>query len=37
VDYAGKTWTVEHFFFEGHVAAIAAGGLHVEWTLARPG
>jgi 4'-phosphopantetheinyl transferase len=37
VDYAGKTWTVEHFFFEGHVAAIAAGGLRVEWTLARPG
>jgi len=37
VDYAGKTWTVEHFFFEGHVAAIAAGGLGVEWTLARPG
>jgi 4'-phosphopantetheinyl transferase len=37
VDYAGKTWTVEHFFFEGHVAAIAAGGFRVEWTLARPG
>jgi 4'-phosphopantetheinyl transferase len=37
VDYAGKTWTVEHFFFEGHVAAIAAGGLGVEWTLACPG
>lgn len=37
VDYAGETWTVEHFFFEGHVAAITAGGLGVEWTLARPG
>ena len=37
VDYAGKTWTVEHFFFDGHVAAIAAGGFRVEWTLARPG
>jgi len=37
VDYAGKTWTVEHFFFEGHVAAVAAGGFHVEWTLTRPG
>ena len=37
VDYAGKTWTVEHFFFEGHVAAVAAGGLRVEWTLARTG
>ena len=37
VDYAGRTWTVEHFFFEGHVAAVAAGGLRVEWTLARPG
>jgi 4'-phosphopantetheinyl transferase len=37
VDYAGKTWTVEHFFFEGHVAAVAAGGFRVEWTLARPG
>ena len=37
VDYAGRTWTVEHFFFEGHVAAVAAGGLRVEWTLARTG
>ena len=37
VDYAGKTWIVEHFFFDGHVAAIAAGGFRVEWTLARPG
>jgi 4'-phosphopantetheinyl transferase len=37
VDYAGETWTVEHFFFEGHVAAVAAGGFRVEWTLARSG
>jgi len=37
VDYAGETWTVEHFFFEGHVAAVASGGFRVEWTLARPG
>jgi 4'-phosphopantetheinyl transferase len=37
VDYAGKTWTVEHFFFEGHVAAVAAGRFRVEWTLAHPG
>jgi 4'-phosphopantetheinyl transferase len=36
VDYAGETWTVEHFFFEGHVAAVA-GGFRLEWTLARPG
>jgi len=36
VGYAGKTWTVEHFFFEGHVAAVAAGGFRVEWTLAHP-
>jgi 4'-phosphopantetheinyl transferase len=37
VDYAGESWTVEHFFFEGHVAAVAAVGFRVEWTLARPG
>jgi len=37
VGYAGKTWTVEHFFFEGHVAAVAAGRFRVEWTLAHPG
>jgi len=37
VDYAGETWTVEHFFFEDHVAAVAAVGFRVEWTLARPG
>jgi 4'-phosphopantetheinyl transferase len=37
VDYAGDAWTVEHFFFEGHVAAVTTGGFRVEWTLARPG
>jgi 4'-phosphopantetheinyl transferase len=36
VDYAGEIWAVEHFFFEGHVAAVA-GEFRVEWTLARPG
>lgn len=36
VDYAGQTWSVEHFFFEGHVAAIA-GGFRVEWILTRAG
>jgi 4'-phosphopantetheinyl transferase len=37
VDYAGESWTVEHFFFEGHVAAVAGVGFRLEWTLARPG
>jgi 4'-phosphopantetheinyl transferase len=33
VDYAGRTWTVEQVRFDGHVAAVATGGLPVDWRL----
>ena len=33
VDYAGQTWAVEQFFFDGHVASVGGRGLQVEWTL----
>jgi len=33
VDYAGQTWTVEQFFFDGHVASVVGRGVQVEWTL----
>jgi 4'-phosphopantetheinyl transferase len=33
VDYAGHTWTVEQFFFDGHAASLAARGVRAEWIL----
>jgi 4'-phosphopantetheinyl transferase len=33
VHYAGQAWTVAQFFFDGHVASVAARGLQVEWRL----
>jgi len=33
VNYSRQTWTVEQFFFDGHVASVAARGLQVEWSL----
>jgi 4'-phosphopantetheinyl transferase len=33
VDYDERSWTVEHIFFNGHVAAVAGRGVRVEWML----
>lgn len=33
VDYRGVRWSVEQFFFRGHIASIAGSGLRVEWRL----
>jgi 4'-phosphopantetheinyl transferase len=30
VDYAGQTWPVEQFFFDGHVASVAISGCRLE-------
>lgn len=33
VDYADRTWPVDQFFFDGHVASIANNGCRVQWLL----
>jgi 4'-phosphopantetheinyl transferase len=33
VDYAGREWSVDQVVFDGHLAAVAGGGLPVRWVL----
>ena len=33
VDYKGTSFAVEHFQFDGHIAAVVENGFRVEWTL----
>lgn len=33
LDYAGRPWTVEQVFFDGHIASAAARGVRLEWVL----
>lgn len=33
VDYAGNTWPVDQFYFDGHVASLANSGYRVQWLL----
>jgi 4'-phosphopantetheinyl transferase len=33
--YKGKTFLVEHFFFDGHVASVVKDRFQVEWILVR--
>jgi 4'-phosphopantetheinyl transferase len=33
LDYAGCTWPVDQFYFDGHVASVANGGCRVKWLL----
>jgi len=33
VDYAGRTWPVDQFFFDGHVASVANSGCRLDWVL----
>ena len=33
VDYSGRLFSLEHFQFHGHIAAVVDNGCRVEWTL----
>jgi 4'-phosphopantetheinyl transferase len=33
VDYAGVSWPVDQFYFDGHVASVANSGFRPEWLL----
>jgi len=35
LDYKGRTYLVEHFFFDGHVASVVKNGFQVDWILVR--
>jgi 4'-phosphopantetheinyl transferase len=35
VDYQDRTWQIEHYFFDGHLASVVTHGCHVEWTVAK--
>ncbi len=35
LEYAGRIYLVEHFFFDDHVASVVKNGFHVEWELVR--
>jgi len=31
LEYKGRTYLVEHFFFDGHVASVVKNGFQVDW------
>jgi 4'-phosphopantetheinyl transferase len=33
VDYAGRTWPVDQYYFDGHVASVANSGNRIDWLL----
>jgi len=35
VDYQDRTWQIEHYFFEDHLASVVTQGAKVEWTVRK--
>ncbi len=35
VNYNGKIWEIQHYFFGSHIASIVSNGYEVEWSLLR--
>jgi 4'-phosphopantetheinyl transferase len=33
LDYRGREWLVEHYFFDGHIAAVVKDGWEVVWSM----
>jgi len=33
LDYRGRLWLVEHFYFDGHMAAVVKEGWDIAWSL----
>jgi 4'-phosphopantetheinyl transferase len=33
IDYRGRGWRVEHFYFDGHMAAVVNDGWEVVWSI----
>jgi 4'-phosphopantetheinyl transferase len=35
IDYEGKDWLIEHFFFDQHIASIVQNSFHIDWTVEK--
>ena len=35
VDYEDKTWRIEHFFFDRHIASIVQNHYRMDWTIEK--
>ncbi len=35
IHYEGKTWLIEHFFFDRHIASIVQNNYRTDWTIER--
>ena len=35
IHYEDKTWRIEHFFFDRHIASIVQNDFHTDWTIER--
>ena len=35
IDYEGKTWRIEHFFFDRHIASIVQNHYRMDWTIEK--
>ncbi len=33
IDYRGKKWLVEHFYFDGHIASVTKNSFNIKWSL----
>ena len=33
IDYRDKTWLIEHFFFDDHIASVVKYDFDIQWTL----
>jgi len=33
VDYEGRKWRIEHFFFDGHIASVVQNEFEIQWVL----
>lgn len=33
INYQGRKWALEHFFFKGHIASVVKNSFYVEWIL----
>ena len=35
IEYEGKTWRIEHFFFDRHIASIVQNDYRMDWTIEK--
>jgi len=35
IQYEGKDWLIEHFFFDQHIASIVQNSFHIDWAIEK--